>query len=373
MAGEGQPVAEALRIAIAGGGTGGHLFPAIAIGEELKRRRPEAQLHYFGTTFGIEAEVLPLRPHPFTLVPIRGFQRGFRPSAIGKNLLLPFRLPISQRRVKKALKSFHPTLLVGTGGYASAVPIRVALKRNIPLVLQEQNSLPGITTRWFADRAKLVCLGFEDAESRVRGNRLVTGNPVRKGIRDGDRNKGLKLFKFDGDKPVLFLFGGSQGSAPLNRFMNSIADILQQKGIQVLWQTGTTQYNKFVRHESRMVRVVPFLTDMADAYAVSDLVLSRSGALALAEITVCGKPSILVPFPGAAGDHQTRNALTLADIGAAELLDEYNLTGEYVFETIMTLIKDPNRLKEMGEKALSIGKPDATKEIVNHILKECAV
>lgn len=364
-------MAEALRIAIAGGGTGGHLFPAIAIGEELKRQRPDALIHYFGSTFGIEAEVLPLRPHPFTLVPVRGFQRGIHATAIGRNFLLPFRLPWSQRRVRKVMKSIQPSLVVGTGGYASAIPVRTALKLKIPVVLQEQNSYPGITTRWYAHRAQCTCLGFEDVDSLINGKKVVTGNPVRKGINQGSRERGLKKFKFRNDKPVLFLFGGSQGSTPLNRFMNSMIDLLKQKGIQVLWQTGVSHYNEFARHESRQTRVIPFLSDMADAYAASDLILSRSGALTLAEITVCGKPSILVPFPAAAGDHQTRNALSLEDRGAAVLLNERDLTADFLFESIITLIFDPKRLREMGAKALELSKPDATRDIVHQILTVC--
>ncbi len=364
-------MSETLRIAIAGGGTGGHLFPAIAIGEELKRQRPDASIHYLGSTFGIEAEVLPLRPHPFTLVPIRGFQRGVGLTALGRNLLLPLRLPISQRRIKKALKAFNPSVLVGTGGYASALPVRTALKMRIPVVLQEQNSFPGMTTRWYAHRARLVCLGFPDTNSLIKGEKVVTGNPVRKGINNGSRQRGLAHFKLDGNKPVLFLFGGSQGSAPLNAMMNAIVGLLKQKNIQVLWQTGTTQFNEFSVHESDHIRVVPFLSDMADAYAVSDLILCRSGALTLAEITVCGKPSILVPFPGAAGDHQTRNAQTLSEHGAAVVLDESGLTPDQLFETIMTVIKDQKTLKDMGARALELSRPEATREIVNHILQLC--
>ncbi|NOZ75751.1 MAG: undecaprenyldiphospho-muramoylpentapeptide beta-N-acetylglucosaminyltransferase [FCB group bacterium] len=364
-------MAERLKIAIAGGGTGGHLFPAIAIGEELKRRRPEALIHYFGSTFGIEAEVLPLRPHPFTLVPVRGLQRGIYPSAIGRNFLLPIRLPRSQYRVRKVMKSLNPSIVIGTGGYASAIPVRTALKMKVPVVLQEQNSYPGITTRWYAHRANLVCLGFEDVDSLINGKKVVTGNPVRKGINLGSRERGLNKFRFSGDKPILFLFGGSQGSTPLNRFMNSMVDLLKQKGIQVLWQTGQSHYDNYSRYESDRIRVIPFLSDMADAYAVSDLILSRSGALALAEIAVCGKPSILIPFPGAAGDHQTRNALSLEDHGAAVVLDERDLSADYLFETIITLIVAPDRLKNMGMKALELSKPDATRDIVDQILTVC--
>ena len=310
-----------LRIIIAGGGTGGHLYPAIAIGEALQQRNPRINIHYMGSTFGIEADVLPVKSLPHTLIPIRGLQRSFSLDAVGKNLILPLRYLRASRRTKRLFQEFNPHAVVGTGGYASAIPIKTAIRQHIPLLLQEQNSYPGITTRLYAEKAHSVCIAFDEAKNYLKGNCIVIGNPTRKGILNGHRSDAAKTFNFKPGKDTVFLFGGSQGSAALNKIMNSAIDSLQQEDIQVLWQTGHNQFSKFQHHESNSVRVLPFINLMSDAYALSDLVISRAGALTLSEITVCGKPSILIPFPGAAGDHQMKNAEVLAKATAAHLID----------------------------------------------------
>ena len=358
-----------LRIIIAGGGTGGHLYPAIAIGEALQQRNPRTNIHYMGSTFGIEADVLPVKSLPHTLIPIRGLQRSFSLDAVGKNLILPLRYLRASRRTKRLFQEFNPHAVVGTGGYASAIPIQTAIKQHIPLLLQEQNSYPGITTRLYAEKAHSVCIAFDEAKNYLKGNCIVTGNPTRKGILNGHRSDAAKTFNFNPEKDTVFLFGGSQGSAALNKIMNSAIDSLQQEDIQVLWQTGHNQFSKFQHHESDSVRVLPFINLMSDAYALSDLVISRAGALTLSEITICGKPSILIPFPDAAGDHQMKNAEVLAKATAAQLIEEKDLSSFLLVETVLRLLRNKEKLEQMAHQTKNLEKPDATETIVDQILQ----
>ena len=359
------------KILIAGGGTGGHLFPALAIGEEIHRRDPDAIIHYVGSIFGLEAKVFPVKDVWHTLLPIRGFQRGISILSFSRNLLLPFRIVRSLIKTSQLLNDFIPQVIVGTGGYASALPLYVASKKKktFPIILQEQNSFPGITTRLFSDKAKKICVAFNDSKKEPDPKTIFTGNPIRKGIENGNISKGLKEFRFIENKKIIFLFGGSQGSAYLNKMMNKIVSKISNAGIQILWQTGDLEYNQYKIMNSDSVRVVPFVNNMDDAYAVSDLLICRSGALTLAEITVCGKPSILVPFPHAAGDHQTKNAKALVNAGAARIFIEKSLNSNDLLHTIMNLIHDKKELDRMGLASKALGKPNATREIVDNIFE----
>ncbi|MBT3300106.1 MAG: undecaprenyldiphospho-muramoylpentapeptide beta-N-acetylglucosaminyltransferase [Candidatus Marinimicrobia bacterium] len=364
-------MAKDLRIMIAGGGTGGHLFPALAIGEEIKARNHEAKVHFVGSNFGMESKVFPVKGVWHTLVPIRGFQRGLNLRSIGRNMLLPFRIIRSVLKMKKLIRNFSPQIVVGTGGYASAIPLYVASREKmpVPILLQEQNSFPGITTRWFSKKANAICVAFKDAATALNSSTLITGNPIRAGIADGDKSKAYTQFKLNADQRIIFLFGGSQGSAFLNQQMSKIVQSLVDSNLQILWQTGDLAYNKYKHFDSDKVRVLPFINDMAAAYALSDLIIARSGALTLAEITVCKKPSILVPFPSAAGDHQTKNAQSMVNAGASHILFEKVLNQSDFVRTILGIIKNEKQLEEMSEAAGALGKPNATRDIVDRILE----
>lgn len=358
-----------LRIIIAGGGTGGHLFPAIAIGESLQAHDPRINIHYMGSTFGIEADVLPVRGLPHTLVPIRGIHRSLSLTSIRQNLKLPIRYFKSMSITESLFQQFMPHIVVGTGGYASAIPLKYAIRERIPILLQEQNSYPGITTRLYASKADTVCIAFNEAKQYLNRDCSLSGNPIRKGIQNGNRNKAYSMFQLDPNKETMFLFGGSQGSAALNNMMVKTIKQISEKGIQLLWQTGHWQFAELKHHDSKSVRVVPFIDHMAEAYALADLVISRAGALTLSEITLCGKPSILVPFPSAAGDHQMKNAQSLINANAAEMIEESSLTPDRLYFSIMKLFQKKGLLKSMAKNAASLGKPDATTTIVNHILR----
>lgn len=358
-----------LTVLIAGGGTGGHLYPAIAIGESMQTRYANITVHYIGSKFGIEASVLPVKALPHTLLPIRGLQRGFSLQSFSRNLLLPWRMYNSMRIAKKMIKQLEPDIIVGTGGYASAIPLKLAVKRNIPIILQEQNSYPGITTKYFAEKAKQICIAFEAAKDELSGNTILTGNPIRANIQNGDRKKGGLLFDLNPDKKTIFLFGGSQGSAFLNKIMNECIAMFESEKIQILWQTGQNQYEQFKHLNSSIIKVRPFIHHMPEAYAISDLIISRAGALTLSEITACGKPSILVPFPHSAGDHQTKNAESVAKANAAILLSEKKLTVRRLYRSAIGILYDDNKLKSMSSNSRKLSVPDATNKIIDQILK----
>ncbi|MEE9190099.1 MAG: undecaprenyldiphospho-muramoylpentapeptide beta-N-acetylglucosaminyltransferase [Candidatus Neomarinimicrobiota bacterium] len=357
-----------LHIIIAGGGTGGHLFPAIAIGEAIIQHAPKSHIQYLGSQFGIEANVLPVKSLPHSLLPIRGLNRSITFKSFAQNLILPFRLFASIKRTRKLFDELTPDIVIGTGGYASAIPIREAIKRKIPLVIQEQNLLPGLTTKMFSDKASRVCVAFPESAEYFKNEVFVTGNPVRIGIQNGDRKRAAQRFNLNEGKKTIFLFGGSQGSRALNRLMELSVDELSEDGFQILWQTGPQKSDRYKKNEKESVRIKSFIYDMADAYSISDLIISRSGALTLSEITLCGKASILIPFPHAAADHQTINAKALSEANAAVLIPEHNLTAGKLIEEATALLNDEDRLTKMAQNSKSLGKPDATEVIVNHIL-----
>lgn len=355
---------------IAGGGTGGHLFPAIAIGNEIFNRCSEANIHYIGSVFGVEAEIYPKRVKNYYLLPIRGFQRDMSLRAWGRNLLLPFRLINSLLKVKRIFKKLNPTVVVGTGGYASALPLYEAQRLGIPTLIQEQNSFPGLTTRRFAGKADKICIAFEAAQAFIPKDKCVlTGNPTQKDIAKGVRSAGMDKFKLNPNKMTLFLFGGSQGSQALNKVMATMVTPLINAGIQILWQTGKLNIKTYHKFAGPNCKVVPFIDEMDKAYACADLILSRAGALSLSEITVCGKPSILVPFPNASGDHQTQNALAMENAGAAILIPEHKIKTGLLLKSILTLINDQAKLSVMSKASEKLGKPGATSEIVDYILE----
>ena len=359
------------RIIIAGGGTGGHLFPAIAIGEEIKERFPKAEIHFIGSNFGLEAKVFPVKDLLHTLLPIRGLQRGLSINSFLKNLILPFRMLRSLLRVRIIFKEFNPTLVIGTGGYASALPLFMATlqKKSIPIVLQEQNSFPGITTRWFSKKATLICAAFKTDNLILDSKLVVTGNPIRSNIVSGNKALALKDYDMDAQKNTLFVFGGSQGSAVLNKSLENIINKFDAQSIQVLWQTGDNDYNKYKKYKNDTIKIVPFINDMAAAYSLSDLVVCRSGALTLSELTTCGKPSILIPFAAAAGNHQLKNAQALYQAGASILIEEHDLNSNKLYKNINYLINNKNILEKMSAASKALSKPNATKKITDHIIE----
>ena len=364
---------EEIRIMIAGGGTGGHLYPALAIGEEIMERTKNVKVHYIGSEFGIEANIFPNKGLSHTLIPISGFQRSLSIKSISKNLALFVRIPLSIKKIKSLFDKMDPKVIIGTGGYASAIPIKVGIERNIPTMIQEQNSYPGLTTRLFAKKATRVFTGSKDTKSYIDTKINYMGNPIRNGIEKGSKSIGYDFFQFDSSLQTVFLFGGSQGSLPLNNAISSILNIFENNNVQLLWQTGEKNYENFKNLETNKIRIKPYIKKMSLAYAISDLVISRAGALTLSELLVCGMPSILLPLPTATADHQTKNAATMVESGAAIMIKQNELENDILGNTVIELINDKNKLKNMSANALRIAKPGATKDIVKNILEVAKV
>ena len=353
---------------IAGGGTGGHLYPAIAIGEEIKYRAPNVNIHYVGSIYGIEKQVLPILNEKYSLLPIKGFQRGLSFASFRKNIILPSLLLKSIIKIKSIFKNFKPDIVIGTGGYASAIPIKEGLKRNIPIFLQEQNSYPGITTRFFAKKADKVCIAFKEVQNQIKNECIITGNPVRKTIGKANRIKSLKKFKLNQNYKTIFVFGGSQGSLPLNNFIKNHSQEFIKNNIQILWQTGEKEFRKYKNIKNKFLIIKPYISDMASAYASSDLIISRSGALTCSEITICNKPSILIPLPYSAGNHQLKNAEALNNAGACEILLENELNNFNAIHKIIQILGNKKKLELMQKNCRKISKPEAAMKIVDQVM-----
>ncbi len=359
-----------LKVLIAGGGTGGHLYPALAIADGLRVRRPDVQLHFIGSRFGIEKRIFADRNLPSTLLNVRGFQRSKDVTSIGRNLLFGPRLAGAYLKSVTVVKDFKPDVVVGTGGYASGLPLLAAVRQGIPALIQEQNSYPGFTTRWLADKVQKICIAFDEARAYIPADKtILTGNPVRADIADGQLTDAVQRFNLEAGLPTFFLFGGSQGSAILNQTLAATLPQLDLKKIQIIWQTGARQFDQYKNLDSDNIRVQPFIDDMRLAYALSSLVIARAGALTIAELTCCGLPAILVPLPSAAADHQTKNAQALEKTGGAILIPESTLTPEVLVNQVKKLIVDENLLHTMSDASAKLAYPEAADRIVTEILE----
>ncbi|HEX6615601.1 MAG TPA: undecaprenyldiphospho-muramoylpentapeptide beta-N-acetylglucosaminyltransferase [Gemmatimonadales bacterium] len=355
-------------ILIAGGGTGGHLMPALAIAKALREQAPDLEPVLVGAARGVEARILPTRDFRYYLLPSepiyrRTWWRNARWPLVAGRLL---------REVNKLFAAEQPAAVLGTGGYASAPVVWWAARRGIPTAVQEQNAYPGLATRWLSRRVRHVYLGLPEARRLLRfGARTEvfdTGNPIAPPSPER-RAQALARFGLDGRRPVVLVTGGSQGALAINR---AVAEWLDQGGLRdagLLWVTGRGTHGEFAaRHRPPNVQVIDFLDPMADGYAVADLVVSRAGMITVAELCAWGLPSILIPLPTAAADHQTHNARVLADAGASLFLRQQQLTGGALGEAVQGLLGDATRRSAMAQRALARGRPQAAAEIVSKLL-----
>jgi UDP-N-acetylglucosamine--N-acetylmuramyl-(pentapeptide) pyrophosphoryl-undecaprenol N-acetylglucosamine transferase len=355
-------------IVFAGGGTGGHLYPGLAIARALVELAPDASPHFVGARRGIEKDVLPTAGFPYSLLDLHPLYRT-----------RPWENWRTARGFIGAWRQFGalgpPRLVVGTGGYASGLALAYAAAHRIPYVLQEQNSFPGLTMRVFARGAREIWLGFPEAAERMKAGRhtavVHTGNPIDPPPSPRpDRAAARRAWGFpdDGGR-VLLVFGGSQGARAIN---DAVAQWVQAgqlpEGLNVIWATGKGSYDAFARHESERVRVVPYLSPMRDAYAATDLALARAGAMGTAEMCAWGIPALLVPLPTAAADHQTVNARALAGAGAAEVILQRDFTAQRLDETVRALLEQPSRLDALARGAMARGRPDAARRIAERLL-----
>ncbi len=332
------------KIIFAGGGTGGHLFPAIAIANRVKeftKDKMNIDILFVGTKRGLEYRMRDSLGYPLHLINMRGIAR----SLTFKNLLVPFIIIIALLKSFMLLNRFNPNLVVGTGGYVCWPVLKAASWKRIPTVLQEQNSFPGVTIRQLAPSASKIFLGFEKAKEflNTKSEILITGNPVRSDIADGNRQQALKEFNLLDNKKTILVLGGSQGARAVN---NAVLKSLQDKKLgekyQILWQTGKRDYKDVTVEAGNKVSgcsLFPFSQNMPNVYAAADIVIARSGALTLSELTACGLPAILIPYPHAAGDHQRKNATDYVERGMAIMIDENELTKFNIVDKAIELLE----------------------------------
>ncbi|MEO8294278.1 MAG: UDP-N-acetylglucosamine--N-acetylmuramyl-(pentapeptide) pyrophosphoryl-undecaprenol N-acetylglucosamine transferase [Gemmatimonadota bacterium] len=355
------------RIIIAGGGTGGHLMPALAIANAIREARPELEPVLVGATRGVEGEILPSRPFRFHLLPFEPIYRR----KWWKNVRWPFIAWHLLRQIQTLLDKEKPVLVIGTGGYASGPVVWLAARRGIPTAIQEQNAFPGMATRRLSKRVRHVYLGLPEARSRLtfgKGTQVFdTGNPIvppKSELRESAREK----FGIDSRDRVVLVTGGSQGALAINQVVAGWIDHGLPDRTVLLWATGRGSYEQFASyHRPPAVQVFDFLDPMAEGMAAADLVVARAGAITLAEICAWGLPSILSPLPTAAADHQTFNARALAESGAAIFLPQSDMTADSLEKAVLSLVSNDAQRQTMRERALARGKPRAAAEIVEHL------
>ena len=356
---------------ISGGGTGGHIFPAIAIANAVREREAHARFLFVGAEGKMEMTKVPAAGYDIVGLPIRGFQRG----TILKNLGLPWRLLRSMLMARRLVKEFDPHVAVGVGGYASGPLLAAAQRMHVPTLVQEQNSFPGKTNVYLAKRVDRICVAYDGMEKYFpREKLLLTGNPVRQDVvrLAGKRPRGLEHFGLQDDRPILFITGGSLGARGINRGVEAALPLWKEAGIQVVWQTGTPFHQQAVQAVEKLgytdCKVLEFVDRMDLAYAVADLVVARAGAISVSELSLVAKPAILVPLPTAAEDHQTHNARALTDRGAAVLLHDAD-TVEQLGRTVLGLINDVPALQRLAQAIAQLGTHNAAEAIAAEVIR----
>lgn len=361
------------RVLFAGGGTGGHLYPALALAAALKEVRPDVTVHFVGAQRGVEARVLPAENQPHTLLPFEPLRR----SHVWENWRLIPSMIKSVLGLRKLFNEFKPQLVVGTGGYASAPACLYAVNRGVPVAIQEQNSHAGLTQRTVGRWARQVHLGFPEAASQIKAgaNTEITtlGNPIRPPDASIDRQAAREQFGLRPDSTVVLVTGGSQGSRALNEaLLAAIAGATAPlPNVEILWATGPNNldavHKGLPQNVQSWVRLVGYINDMPSAMAVTDVAVSRAGAMATAELLAWGIPSLLIPLPTAAADHQTHNARALEQSGAAVMLVERQLTPERLWQELTALVGDDAKRAKMKQAALQRARPDAAREIAQRL------
>jgi UDP-N-acetylglucosamine--N-acetylmuramyl-(pentapeptide) pyrophosphoryl-undecaprenol N-acetylglucosamine transferase len=361
------------RYLISGGGTGGHIFPALAIANKIKKENQEAEILFIGASDKMEMKRVPEAGYDIRGLEIYGISRDFSPKGIWKNVKLPFVLMKAMRKARKIIREFNPDIAIGVGGFASGPALKVADQLGVPTLLQEQNSYPGVTNKMLAPKAKKICVAYEGLEKYFPAEKIVqTGNPIRAEILNLKRKdpKAYDFFGFTPEKRTVLVVGGSLGARTLNETMALHLDDFRKADVQVLWQTGELYYknidSKMLASQDEHVRILPFIRNMNDAYSMADVIVSRAGALAIAELAVVGVPTILVPFPFAAEDHQTYNAKALSTKGAAVLIPDSEAK-EKLIPSLMQLLENPQECEQMGQVLRTFAQPDAIDRIYEQI------
>ena len=363
---------EKYKILMSGGGTGGHIFPAIAIANDLKAKLKDADVLFVGARGRMEMEKVPQAGFPIEGLWISGIQRKLTL----KNLMFPFKLLVSLIKARRIVKQFQPNVVVGTGGYASGPLLKAAANAGFPTLILEQNSYPGITNRWLGKVVNVVCTAYQGMEKYFPAEKIVvTGSPIRKNIREAavTTTDARKFFGLEENRKTLLIIGGSQGARRINESVALHVELLLATGLQIIWQTGKSSLEMAERSllnskfRNRVV-VRNFIYEMDKAYAAADVVVSRAGAIAIAEIIQINKPAIFIPLPSAAEDHQTRNALALVQKEAAVLLEEKNASRNF-FDVVNGLMKDEEKKESIKKNLRQFEHGNATEKIVKEVLK----
>ncbi len=360
---------QSLNILITGGGTGGHVYPALATLEALERQIP-LNVVYVGTRKGIEARLVPQQGIPYRTIWIAGFQRRWT----WKNVLFPFKLLVSLWQSWRILRQVTPRVAVGTGGYVTGPVLWMAARMGIPVVIEEQDVFPGITTRLLAPHATKICLAFEGARKylKVPADKIVvTGNPVRQQLATVAPQAARQHWGLPPEAPVVLVFGGSQGARAINLAVEQCIEEWTRQGIHVIWQTGPQDFERVQQKRSKWpetVKILPYIDEMGMAYQAADVVVCRAGAITLAELALVQKPAVLIPYPFAAGDHQLKNARFVEEQGAAITLTQDDKLAERLNRTVQQLLADDARRKAMQEAWKPLAHPDAADKIAAVIL-----
>lgn len=352
---------------LSGGGTGGHIYPAIAIANELKSRFPDAEILFVGANNKMEMQKVPQAGYKIKGLWIAGLQRRLT----FDNALFPIKLISSLLKSRTIIKEFKPDVVIGTGGFASGPLLQVAGIAGVPTVIQEQNSYPGITNKLLSKKASKICVAYENLERFFPKEKVIlTGNPVRQDLIDIDskRIEAIKYFNLDSDKKTLLVLGGSLGARRVNQLIEKELENILSQNVQVIWQCGKLYLEDYKKYNGANVQVVAFIERMDLAYAAADVIISRAGASSVSELSIVGKPVIFIPSPNVAEDHQTKNAQAIVDKKGALMLKESELDSQFglVFEA---LLKDKGKQNQLSENIKQLAMPEATKQIVDEIIK----
>ena len=361
-----------LRIIISGGGTGGHIFPAVSIANAIRAKHPDAKILFVGALGRMEMQRVPAAGYEIVGLPISGFNR----KNMLKNVAVLYKIWKSQQMAKNIIRKFKPMAAVGVGGYASGPMLNQCTKMGIPCLIQEQNSYAGVTNKILSKKVDRICVAYDGMERFFPADKIVkTGNPVRQALLDTKltRAEALNSFGLSEDKKTILIVGGSLGARTVNESVMQNLDMVKESGVQFIWQTGK-YYNESIMAELKTrgtvpsLRVTDFISDMGAAYKAADLVISRAGASSISEFCLIGKPVILVPSPNVAEDHQTKNAMALVNKNAALYVKDADAPAEVVKLALQT-VKDDAKLKELSENILKLALPDSADIIADEVVK----
>ena len=352
---------------LSGGGTGGHIYPAIAIANELKLRFPDAEFLFVGAKDKMEMQKVPQSGFAIKGLWIAGLQRKLT----FQNALFPVKLIDSLWKSRKIIKQFKPNVVIGTGGFASGPLLQMANSLNIPTVIQEQNSFPGITNKLLSKKANKICVAYENLERFFPKEKMIlTGNPVRQDLIDIDskRETALEYFHLDKSKKTLLILGGSLGARRVNQLIKKELENIVSQNVQIIWQCGKLYFDDYKKYNSSKVQVYAFIDKMDLVYAAADIIISRAGASSVSELCIVGKPVIFIPSPNVAEDHQTKNAQSIVDKNGAIMLKENELDEKFE-STFSDLLSDEKQQKDLSKNIKLLALPNATKHIVDEIIK----